>query len=86
MGRGAPHHEGVLAVVLVVAAAQPGGAKALAFVQPDREAVGAAHLERVAGRVVIDTPVELGEQAPGGDAPTPGKALTATFMMCQTVS
>src|SRR6185437_2927300 len=64
-GGGAPHHEGVLAVVLVVAAPGAGGAKALALVQVDGDGVRAANLEREASALVADARVELGEQARG---------------------
>src|ERR671933_246281 len=65
--RRAPHDEGVLAVVLVVATAQPGGAEPEAFVEGDRLAVGAAHLERVLGVGVVDAVQEARDQL-GGDA------------------
>src|SRR5205085_9814226 len=65
-GRGrSPHHERVLAVVLVIAAAHACGAEALALVQVDRDRVRAPDLEREAGIVVADTLVELGEQQRG---------------------
>src|SRR5438270_11275878 len=47
--RRAPHDQGVLAVVLVIAAAQARGAKADLLVQRDRRAIGGPDLEGEAG-------------------------------------
>ena len=65
VGGRAPHDECVLPVVLVVAAAQPRGAEALALVQVDGNLVGGPHLEREAGVLVAHPLVQLGQQGRG---------------------
>src|SRR5919204_6984663 len=64
-GRGAPLDEGVLAVVLVVAAAQAGGAEAEALVEGDRAGVRVADLEREARLRIPDALEQLGQEARG---------------------
>ncbi len=63
--RRAPHHQRVLAVVLVVAATHPRGAEPFALVEVDRHGVGAAHLQREARLWVVDLLVELGQHRRG---------------------
>ena len=67
----APHDHGVLAVVLVVAPAHPGGAEAEAVVERDRAVVGAADLERVLRVRVVDALEQRGEQRRGDPVPAP---------------
>src|SRR5580692_1413590 len=64
-GRRAPHHERILAVVLVVAAAHSGRAEALSFIEMDGDAVGPPYLQRKAGLAVADALIQLREQRRG---------------------
>src|SRR4051794_20522217 len=66
-----PHDQGVLAVVVVVARTDPGGAEAEAFVHADRALVGDADLERER-----QLPLRLGDQTPHQP---PGDAAAAVL-------
>ena len=78
-----PHDQGVLAVVVVVAAAVPGAAEAEALVHRDRAVVRGPDLERVAGvrAGLLEQALEQpAARSPGGAA----RGVTATFIRCQT--
>ena len=70
--RGAPHHDRVLTVVLVVAPAHARRAEAEALVERDRARVGAPHLERQL-RVALDA-LEHARDQRGGDPAARGAA------------
>ena len=82
-GRGAPHDQGVLPVVVVVAAPASGGAEAEALVEADRAVVRGPDLERVllarAGRRVSNSRVrsERGDAAPAQAVVAPPRSSRA---------
>ncbi len=88
-GRGrAPHDQGVLAVVLVVAAAQAGSAEAVALVQRDGAPRWSARTSSVkrARRPRRRVRTSAASSAVARCRCAGGSGAIATFMMCHTVS
>ena len=83
----APHDQRVLAVVLVVAAAQSrrSGSRSARTARSPRW-LERPHLERDCARRRRDAPIRLVEQAPSRCPCAARRGSTATFITCQTVS